>query len=103
MSLKHAAYYHCFDPDPKRGTPTVREGETKTCQHCGVVRFIRQGGNEDVGGVCGHCWEFICEICVKIGSCDPIEEKFRRAEAMAKEQEERYGVILPFNPYRLPD
>jgi len=82
------SYFVCFEADRDR---TVRESDVMCCQHCGRQQFIPKSGLHDVGDLCRHCWEFICPACVKLGTCDPLEQKFLECERNN----------TPFNPYRL--
>lgn len=39
---------------------------------------------EDIGGHCSLGWTLVCPRCVNKGSCDPFEEKLKRAERSDK-------------------
>lgn len=69
------------------------EHDTFTCAHCGaIVRVEHRASPEDMGGRCGVCDKLICPRCVKLGRCDPLEEKLKRAES-SYEARRSYGLI----------
>jgi hypothetical protein len=59
-----------------------KECDTFSCKHCCRVVFIKPFCDPaDMGGLCRSCHGLICEDCVKLGNCDPYEEKLKRWEA----------------------
>lgn len=61
------------------------EMDTFTCGHCNNIRLVKpKESADDIGGTCGVCWQLICPGCVASGTCDPFEEKLKRAEQRAE-------------------
>lgn len=64
------------------GNGRLHECDTFTCRHCQkIVDVPAFGRPEDVGGLCYTCMGCICPACVDRATCDPIDEKIKRAEA----------------------
>ena len=63
-------------------TGTTEQG-TFTCAHCGGIVLVPPKASVDqIGGYCGGCgMKLICPNCGARGTCDPLEEKLKRAEA----------------------
>jgi hypothetical protein len=58
-----------------------QEADTFTCYHCNTIVIVKPKCDPyDLGGMCRLCEKMICPKCVDIGSCDPLEEKLKRAE-----------------------
>lgn len=70
-----------------------QEADSFTCFHCNKIVIVKPKCDPyDLGGMCRLCEKMICQICVKIGKCDPLEEKLIRMEA-AYHARRSYGGI----------
>lgn len=78
--FKAEGYFFSFDPIGVR-----QESDTFTCHHCNKVVIVKPKCDPcDLGGLCRICDKMICPACVNKGSCDPLEEKLKRAEDRAR-------------------
>lgn len=60
----------------------VKEADTFSCGHCNSVRHVKAKQDPtSLGGLCKCCMKLICERCVDVGICDPLEKKLEREEA----------------------
>lgn len=55
------------------------EQDTITCAHCNKVIFI-EVGKAPPGGGCRKCGGMICDACVDLGVCKPIEQQLLELE-----------------------
>jgi hypothetical protein len=68
--------------DPDKG---VQEWDTFRCAHCGRIEHVPPPPAMPPGGTCSLCGHaMICDGCVALGTCDPLEKKLERIEARAR-------------------